>query len=222
MLSAITIVHVGAGALAVLAGAMAAVTRKGGSTHITAGRLFVALMIASSLLGAILGLIKFDDYFITFFAGILAIYLVVSGWLTASGRNGVAVVMLGALNVANFAALVTLGCIALANSGGRIFGFAGEDYLFLAGMSGVGLLFDVSLMFRNQLVGKHRIARHLWRMLLGFFIAAGSAFTGPGASAFPESLQQSGVLAGPELLIALLMLFYLGRTLLFSAKKRPV
>jgi hypothetical protein len=54
-------------------------------------------------------------------------------------------------------------------------------------------------------------------MCIGFFIAAGSAFTGPGASAFPEVVQRSGILSLPELTIVLLMLFWLWKTL----RRRP-
>jgi len=50
-------------------------------------------------------------------------------------------------------------------------------------------------------------------MCIGFFIAAGSAFTGPGASAFPQAVQDSGILSLPELTIMLLMLFWLWKTL---------
>lgn len=215
MLTAITGLHVAAGALAVLLGAVAAATRKGGTVHIRAGRWFVLLMTAASLLGALLGLVSFEQYFITFFAGVLGAYLVVSGWLTArtrDGKSGLATLALGLINALNFAALLTIGVTALSAGDGLMFGFAGEDYLFLAGMAAIGLLSDFSLLFRKPLSPNSRTARHLWRMLLGFFIAAGSAFTGPGAKAFPEWMQQSGVLAAPELLIIMLMVYYLVRT----------
>lgn len=215
MLQAVVLIHVMAGALAVLLGAVAASTRKGGRVHIAAGRWFVLLMTVASLFGAVLGLIRFEQYFITFFAGMLGAYLVVSGWLTAKARDGKLgkpTLALALLNAFNFAALLTIGVGALLDSDGRMFGFAGEDYLFLAGMSAIGLLFDFSLLFRQPLSTNPRTARHLWRMLLGFFIAAGSAFTGPGAKAFPDWIQQSGVLSAPELLIIILMAYYLLRT----------
>ncbi|MEQ9317363.1 MAG: hypothetical protein RLN72_16045, partial [Henriciella sp.] len=104
----------------------------------------------------------------------------------------------------------------------QAFGFAAGDYFFLAGLSGIAAAGDISIVFRTKLSAPHATARHLWRMLTGFFIAAGSAFTGPGAKAFPEWIQQSGVLSVPELLIVLLMLFYLVRALLFRRRARPV
>ncbi len=223
MLPIIVFFHVATGAVAVLAGAVAATSRKGKTAHISAGRLFVLLMSASSILGAVLGLIRIDQFFITFFAGILGTYLVLSGWFAANRHgSGTRAVPwgLGLVNAANCAALILIGLRALSSSEGEMLGFAGEDYLFLAGMSGIALLLDASLVFRNRLSAKHRTARHLWRMLLGFFIAAGSAFTGPGAKAFPEWAQQSGILSAPELLIMLLMVFYLVRTIFFSSPTR--
>lgn len=198
-------------------------TRKGGGLHIRTGRAFVVLMTVSSLLGAVMGLIAFESFFITVFAGVLGAYLVVSGWLSAQRYAALTPALdrlLSAVNAANFLALISLGGMALNRPDGAMFGFAGEHYLFLAVLSGIAAIADCSRVFRRALSRKHVIARHLWRMLLGFFIAAGSAFTGPGASAFPEVVQASGILALPELIILIVMLFYLVRTVFFSAPKR--
>ena len=220
----LTALHIISGALAVLAGALAVSVRKGGDLHIRTGRWFVGLMALSSLSGAVLGLIRFEDFFITFFAGLLGAYLVISGWVTAQSSATPRPrldVTLSLTNAFTFLSLIALGAMALNREDGAMFGFASENYLFLAGMSGIALIGDISRIFRAAMSRKHQIARHLWRMLLGFFIAAGSAFTGPGASAFPEAVQASGVLAVPELLILLLMLFYLVKTLATRSKPRP-
>jgi hypothetical protein len=117
------------------------------------------------------------------------------------------------LNLANLAGLLTAGTIALKSDAGQLFGFPAEDYFFLSLMALAGAIADVSLAFRKPLAERHRIARHLWRMCLGFFIAAGSAFTGPGAKAFPEALQDSGLLSLPEFLILAALIYWLIRTL---------
>lgn len=216
---ALTAVHVFSGTLAVLAGAIAAFTRKGGGVHVRAGKVFVVLMTVSSLLGAVMGLIEFEQFFITFFAGLLGAYLVVSGWLTLNRSAAFGRLLdrtLTAINLATFLALISLGLQALVRPEGTMFGFAGENYLFLAVMSGVAMIADISRLFRSSVSRKHTIARHLWRMLLGFFIAAGSAFTGPGASIFPAAVQNSGVLSLPELIILVLMVFYLAKILVYS------
>jgi hypothetical protein len=189
----LTIAHVLTGAVAVAAGAVALGARKGAGVHIGAGRSFAALMAISSALGAWLGLLRWEAFFITFHAGFLAFCLIASSWLAArqsTGRPGWASASVSVLNFVNLAALIALGSIANSTVDGQFLGFAAEDYFFVAGMAGLAAAGDASLLFRKALSTRHRIARHLWRMCFGFFIAAGSAFTGPGAKAFPEALQQ--------------------------------
>ena len=214
--SATLTAHVTLGAVAVLAGFLAIIARKGSPPHIGAGRIFVFAMGLSSALGAVLGLYKADTLYITFHAGVLGVTLVASGWLTAAARSrplGVATGLLGAVNAVNAAGLIAVGLYAQGQAEGEFLGYPAEDYFFLSGMAIIGVIGDTSLLFRKTLSDKHRIARHLWRLCLGFFIAAGSAFTGPGASAFPQSVRDTGVLVLPELLIFLTLVFWIIRTL---------
>ena len=119
----------------------------------------------------------------------------------------------------NALGLLAAGWCATTLPDARLYGFAAADYFFLFGMAAVAFVGDVKMIFGRQISNKQRIAQHLVRMCIGFFIAAGSAFTGPGASAFPEAVQDSGLLSLPELTIILLMLFWLWKTL---RQPRPV
>lgn len=222
--SLLVITHVAFGTLAVLAGAIALAVKKGAVVHVNAGRLFAVVMIGSSALGAILGLLKPEQLYITFHAGILGVTLIASSWMAArstSGKRASLVDAIAVVNLLNTIALISIGWFALGQTDGSYLGFAGEDYLFLAVMAGIAAVADVSLLFRTTLSNHHRIARHLWRMCFGFFIAAGSAFTGPGASVFPEVVQSSGVLSLPELFIFLLMVFWLARVYFTNFAKKP-
>lgn len=213
--------HVALGTGAILAGVVAFAAPKGRPIHILAGRGFVVMMALSSALGAILGLIKADQFYITFHAGILALTLILSAWMAArdrSGRPGGAYLILTGIALINTVALGVVGVKALGATGGMLMGFAAEDYFFLAGLSGLVVITDASLLFRKTVSDRHRIARHLWRMGLGFFIAAGSAFTGPGAKAFPEVVQASGLLILPELITLALIVFWLIFTLVRREK----
>ncbi|MFN3816259.1 hypothetical protein [Brevundimonas sp.] len=215
--------HVAPGALAVAAGAAALAAPKGRWTHVHAGRVFVIAMGLSSAVGAGLGLVRAETFYITFHAGVLALCLLASGWLAARARSGApgpATGVVAAANLINVVALVVIGVLA-ARSGQPFRGFPAQDYLVLAGMGATAAAGDITLLWRARLGDRHRTARHLWRMCLGFFIAAGSAFTGPGAAAFSEAVRQSGVLALPELTILLLMLFWLARTLLARLRPEP-
>lgn len=218
-----TFAHIASGVIAVLMGAITFAARKGATSHINAGRVFTAAMGFSSLLGAVLGLIKFETFYITFHAGLLGMTLVLSGWMLArvqNGHPGAPFVAIGCVNFLNTLGLVAAGFFALAMPEQTLNGFAAADYFFLAGIAGVALINDLVILLRKTLSDRHRIAQHLWRMCIGFFIAAGSAFTGPGAGIFPEAVRNSGVLTMPELTIILLMLFWLYR-ILVGRRGRP-
>ncbi len=208
--------HVTLGALAVVVGAIALAARKGRKVHICAGRIFVVSMGLASALGALIGALRYETFWITFHAGVLGTTLVTSGVLAVRLRAaGVRrwFTAIAGLNALNAAGLLAAGWQATTLPDGRLFGFAAEDYFFLFGMAAIAMAFDARLIFGAQLSNRHRIAQHLTRMCIGFFIAAGSAFTGPGASAFPEAVRNSGALSLPELVIILLMLFWLWKTL---------
>lgn len=210
------VAHVALGTLAVVVGAVALGARKGRKAHVSAGRVFVVSMGLASLLGAVLGAFKYETFWITFHAGILGATLVASGVLAVRIRATAAkraFVMIAGVNALNAAGLIAAGWYATTLPDGRLFGFAAEDYFFLFGMAVIAGGGDLWMVLAKQISNAHRIAQHLLRMCIGFFIAAGSAFTGPGASAFPEAVQNSGVLSLPELTIVLLMLFWLWKTL---------
>jgi uncharacterized membrane protein len=104
-----TVAHIASGAIAVLMGAITFAVRKGAATHINAGRVFTAAMGLSSLLGAILGLIKHETFYITFHAGVLGMTLVLSGWMLARGRTehrSALFVTIGGVNLLNSADLL--------------------------------------------------------------------------------------------------------------------
>lgn len=223
LLTITTFAHISFGTLAVAMGAITFAARKGARLHVQAGRVFTLSMGLASCLGAILGLLKFDTFYITFHAGVLGATLVLSGWLLAKRQNknrGACFIALAGVNLLNAAGLLAAGFCALTLPEQVLRGFAAADYFFLAGMAGVALINDIAILARAALSQKHRIAQHVWRMCLGFFIAAGSAFTGPGARAFPEAIRDSWVLSLPELTIFVLMLFWLVRVLRGTAPAR--
>lgn len=211
-MSLFNLLHLLSGTVAVLAGAVALCVTKGRASHRLAGRVFGCSMLMTAGLGALLGLLKYEQLLITFYAGGLACYLVASGWLTV--RPSAAIPGWREASMTTLAAAITVGllltgALALRSESGSAYGFPAEDYFLLAIMAGIGVVGDFRLHRRGGLVGNERLARHLWRMCLGLFIAAGSLFTGPGARAFPAELRESGLLALPELLVALMLLYWL-------------
>jgi hypothetical protein len=69
---------------------------------------------------------------------------------------------------------------------------------------------DVRMVFRGGLAGTQRMARHVWRMCFGWFIATVSFFLGQ-QQVFPLSLRGSYVLVVLAFLPLLLLIFWLIR-----------
>lgn len=221
----IILTHILSGTLCVAGGALAFIAPKGRRVHRAGGTVFFYAMLIASVSGAVLGLLEPERLLITAFAGVLGAYLVVTGWATARWTGcaaGTLEVISGSAIAATMAALTALGLTAMSNADGVYLGFLAEYYFMLAAMAGLGLVFDLSLLLRHGLSDRQRIARHLWRMGLAYFIAVGSFFTGPGARVFPEALRESGLLSLPEGITAVLILFWLARTLFNRPRRKEV
>ncbi len=70
---------------------------------------------------------------------------------------------------------------------------------------------DLRVILRHGLIGAQRIARHLWRMCFGLFIAVGS-FAAQGAKVLPAGVGLPVLLASMILILGL-MLYWLVRVL---------
>lgn len=207
--------HIGTGALAVLAGAWALIARKGAMPHRRSGQVFAVSMGLSAASGAGVAALL-PGQLITLLAGLLTVYLIATGVLAARrGRETFpwpdAILAMVGLGLAG--AMGAMAVLANADPAGTFQGYPVAAYGFLGGIAAIGAVSDgVRLVkWRIPMERRARISRHLWRMSVAFFIAAGSAFTGPGASAFPDWLRESGVLSIPEPAILLVMLFWLVR-----------
>lgn len=71
---------------------------------------------------------------------------------------------------------------------------------------------------RDGLAGRRRIARHLWRMGLAFWIATASFFLGQ-AKVFPEALRNSGLLPIPVVLVLIAVLYWTVRVSFAKGRK---
>ena len=67
---------------------------------------------------------------------------------------------------------------------------------------------DLRLILNRGVTGATRVARHLWRMTVAFFIAANSLFLGQ-QQVFPKAVRDSGLLNAPALLILGLLVYWL-------------
>ena len=153
-----------------------------------------------------------DPQAINVLAATLTIYLVLTSWHAGKTK----VLSRGRVEVAGLVAIFLVTSITLGLAGyilltpaESVHGYGADAYLTIGLMALVALIADISLLIRGRVEGRSRIVRHLWRMCLSYFIAAGSLFEGPGVKIFSEAIQQSGLLALPVPLVMLYTLFWL-------------
>jgi hypothetical protein len=178
--SPILVVHICAGSLGLLSGTAAMSFRKGSPRHVLAGKVFVASMLTMGVFAVYLAIKRHQPNNIG--GGILTFYLIGTAWLTARRRDGetsrfdwivlLIPLALGILTWMNGINVVRSGASSQDGVPVGMSFFMGSVMLLAAAG-------DVRMLVRGGVLGAKRIARHLWRMCFGLFIAAGSFFLGP-------------------------------------------
>lgn len=183
-------VHIAGGGIALLAGAVAVVARKGGSIHARVGTAFVAAMLVLWVTATVLHLAQgkpgsaVGDIFIGYF--------VATSWAAARRRDGTT----GRFEIAACGLILATGALIAwsAFTGTAAPTPVGLGPVFvIAGFCVVAGLLDLSAILRTRLTPPQRISRHLWRMCSAFFIATGSFFLGQ-QEALPQAVRGSPVL----------------------------
>lgn len=173
----IMLVHISTGFIALVAGAMAVVARKGGPQHSSSGTWFCVSMLVLGVTAAVLGPFKSPPD--SPVGGLLVCYFVATAWMTARRKDGKAALFeKAACLLVLVCAAVTIreGFLALSPTAEPVPGpFALFAFASVCLLSGIG---DLVFVLRGRLSAKQRLARHLRRMCLAFFIATGSFFIG--------------------------------------------
>jgi len=177
--SPILIVHICGGTLGLLSGTAAMSFRKGSPRHMLAGRIFVASMLTMGALAAYLAITRHQPNNIG--GGILTFYLIGTAWLTARRKDGETsrldwVALL--IPLANGVLSWMTGVKVLRSGHSSLDGVPVGMILFMGSVCLLAAAGDVRMLVRGGVFGAKRIARHLWRMCFGLFIAAGSFFFG--------------------------------------------
>ena len=205
------VIHIAAGALALVFGFLALAAPKGARLHRKSGLLFVGAMVVMGLSGAVIAALT--GVLGSVFGGLMAAYLVVSGLTTvrplAAGSRWLD---LGGIVVAFGVGLFTIGGAVetLASGAFARNGVPVPMSLFIGSIAvsaGVG---DLRILRSGPLHGARRIARHLWRMCFALFVASGSFFLGQ-ADEIPEPLRIWPVLTLLAVLPLLALLYWLWR-----------
>jgi len=212
-------IHIAAGGLAILLGAVALVVKKGGTVHRRSGLLFVYAMLVMGISASILEFLKIPNW-TNVLVALMTAYFVgtalttvrpVSPWtrrINAAALTVVVGLALGAIvgGVKAFnSPRVSPGGVPLRTVGVMSFVLATVMILAAAG--------DVRVMRSGMPHGGPRLARHLWRMCFALFIAAGSFFSirERVAKILPEPFTSGPMRALPILLLFGAMFYWLWR-----------
>lgn len=220
-------VHIAGGSFAIMAGAVGLAVRKGSPLHRMAGHMFFVSMIAMATIGAAVapflltaeGERKWSDSLV----GLLALYLVVTGWMTMRRKPktvGASEYVACASALAIAAAAITFGAMAASRASGTYGGSGPSGYYLFALLFAAGAALDLKVIVQGGASGRNRLARHIWRVGLAMFIATGSFFLGQ-QRVMPEWMQGSLWLAVPPLLVLGSMLFWLVRIRIRKWVKLP-
>jgi len=100
--------------------------------------------------------------------------------------------------------------MASRSATGKLDGYPPTLFLIFGTIAVLSVVGDTRMILARGLGGRHRIARHLWRMCFAMFIATGSFFLGQ-AKVFPNPIRIIPILAIPAVLPLLLMVHWLVR-----------
>jgi hypothetical protein len=184
--------------------------RKGSPRHRQAGNIFSIAMLTMASTAVYLGNV---------FGGAFAFYLVTTGWVTVRRREGETTIFdWGALlfGLAVGVPIAIDGIRIVSGSAPPKPGVPVGMILFLGSVALLAAAGDVRMLVRGGVFGRQRIARHLWRMCFGLFIATGSFLAQRRVLAF---------LGGPRIMLLaplplILMIFWLIRVRFKNAYER--
>ena len=173
-------VHFGAGLVGIVAGAIALSAAKGGRLHKRSGLVFTWAMVVLGLTAAGIG--TYENRPSQVFAGLIAAYLVFTAMTTVKPLPGIGQRFNVAVMILAFAyalANLYMGMSEWLDPAVKVVGrprvvppLVGGTVILLAAIG------DLRALRAGGLQGSRRLARHLWRMCFGLFIATGSFFLG--------------------------------------------
>ena len=220
------VVHIAGGMIAVLAGSIALVVRKGSRRHRSTGDVFVISMLFMASGGAYIALRKSQPFNV--FAGTLTFYLVSTAALVVMRKPR----QNGRLEFAFMLVALAAGIIALvfalrAPNKGSVIGYS--VFAAIALLSAAG---DIRMLIRGGVAGAQRLVRHIWRMGFALFVAAGSFFLGTAsdpvmrksglrATIFTKEIRATHLPQVPVIIIVVLTIFWLIRVRYSAAYRTP-
>ena len=210
-LLAVLLVHFSAGLLGLVSGFFALLVAKGSTLHRRSGMVFVYAMITMGVLAS--GIALYERKWSMVFGGPFTAYLVFTGMATVRpiipAPRGLSVglmLLAAAMGVMDIGG----GLRAASSPRGTLDGVPAGMYFFLGLILLLAAFGDWRVIRHGALTGSRRLARHLWRMCFGLFIASGSFFFGQ-MRFLPKPLQIFALVAIPALAPLVLLLYWMWR-----------
>jgi uncharacterized membrane protein len=213
------VIHIGAGAIALLAGVVAISVRKGGRLHRRAGTVFVVSMLVMAAFACYLAIVM-PGQLANVLISIFALYFVATAWLAVwrtAGRTGLPEkIALGAsiclcIPFVILALQLAIGATPMFKSAVPLKGpvlVAIYGFTILLVLAAAG---DARVVWAGGISGVARISRHLWRMCLGLTLALGSGFTNGFARLLPGPYHVPTSFFLPQFIPLVLAIFWLIR-----------
>lgn len=181
--------HIGGGAVGLLSGLVAIAAPKGRRVHRTAGAVFLLSMFVTYLIGAGVAPFLETGQRPNFVAGVMALYLLITGWLAAKQRVEICAGLVHYAGLAFALGLVAMGAVfawmGSQSETGTVDGSPPQAFILFMVAGGVAAAGELHVILRKSIRGAARTARHLWRMCFSMFIASGSLFFGQ-PQVFPQ------------------------------------
>ena len=157
---------------------MAVAVRKGGEWHRRSGMVFVYTMTLTGMTAV--GIATYEGKPGNL-AGAVMAYFVITAYLTVRPLAGIGrwvnVSFMFLAAIFSIGGFIT-GFTALDMPGNQLDGAPAGMLFFLATINGLAAIGDARMIRAGGIQGSRRVARHLWRMCFGLFIASGSFFIG--------------------------------------------
>jgi uncharacterized membrane protein len=212
MLASTVVLHIFAGAIALLSGYAVIVCSKGKKAHKFLGRIYVIAMLVLGTTGTYVAIMR--DVPLSILNGLVLCYFVLSAlniaWQPANRVN----VFDKLLFV--FAFAITAGFVWYAYqttlvADGKLGGFSIHAYIVFGSVMALCSVADYRFIKKGGLSGKDKLVRHLWRMFFPLFMSTAAFFLGQ-AQHLPEGFQRIEFLLTPVVLVIVTAIYWVIKT----------
>ena len=208
MLSILIVLHIMAGAIALISGLLIIIFAKGNARHRLYGDIYLIAMLLLGLTGVVVATVR--DIPLSMLNGFVLCYFVLSSLSTI--RNTEYKINIFDKLLAVFACVLVFSFAWFAyqvtkTDSGQLGGFGIAEYIVFGSVMLFCAIGDIRYILKSGLSTVQKLVRHLWRMFFPLFMATAAFFLGQ-AKLFPKSLQSIELLVIPVLFVVFSMIYW--------------